>query len=120
MLASSRDQVGNAGQRWLVDGVKPRGVGATRFVLAGVFVCSVASSRRVYILNHLLAVSSILALADLHAVLAWRPLELAQSVWPQRRPSSRFVTVSSDPGSLVAPYRPFVVTPPVMVARAHS
>ena len=50
-LASSRDQVGNAGLRWLVDGVKPRGVGATRFVLAGVFVCSVASSRRVYILN---------------------------------------------------------------------
>ena len=50
-LASSRDQVGNAGLRWLVDGVKPRGVGATRFVLVGVFVCSVASSRRVYILN---------------------------------------------------------------------
>ena len=50
-LASSRDQVGNAGLRWLVDGLKPRGVGATRFVLAGVLVCSVASSRRVYILN---------------------------------------------------------------------
>ena len=102
-----------------MDGVKPRGVGATRFVLAGVFVCSVASSRRVYILNPLLTVSSILALAGLHAVLAWRPLELAQSVWPQRRAGSRFVTVSSDPGSLVAPYRPFVVTPPVMVVGAH-
>ena len=50
-LASSRDQVGNAGLRWQMDGVKPRGVGATRFVLAGVLVCSVASSRRVYILN---------------------------------------------------------------------
>ena len=63
---------------WQMDGVEPRGVDATRFVLAGVFVCSVASSRRVYILNHLLTVSSILALAGLHAVLAWRPLELAQ------------------------------------------
>ena len=52
--------------------------------------------------------------------LAWRPLELAQSVWPQRRAGSRFVTVSSDPGSLVAPYRPFVVTPPVMVVGARS
>ena len=102
-----------------MDGVKPRGVGATRFVLAGVLVCSVASSRRVYILNHLLAVSSILALAGLHAVLAWRPLELVQSVRSQRRASSRFVTVSSDPGSLVAPYRPFVITPPVMVVRPH-
>ena len=37
-----------------MDGVEPRGVGATRFVLVGVFVCSVASSRRVYILKYIL------------------------------------------------------------------
>ena len=63
-----------------MDGAEPRGVGATRFVLAGVLVCSVASSRRVYILNTYYSVASILALAGLHAVLAWRPLELAQLV----------------------------------------
>eukprot|EP01043_Picozoa_sp_COSAG02_P113666 COSAG02_NODE_49922_length_323_cov_65.607143_1_plen_28_part_10 len=28
-----------------MDGVEPRGVGATRVVLAGVFVCSVAACR---------------------------------------------------------------------------
>ena len=50
-LASSRYQVGNVGLMWQMDGAEPRGVGATRFVLVGVFVCSVASSRRVYILN---------------------------------------------------------------------
>ena len=33
-----------------MDGVEPRGVGATLFVLVGVFVCSVASCRRNYIL----------------------------------------------------------------------
>ena len=49
-LAGSREQVGNAGPRWQMDGVEPRGVGATRVVLAGVFVCSVASCRRNYIL----------------------------------------------------------------------
>jgi hypothetical protein len=50
-LASSRYQIGNVGLKWQMDGAEPRGVGATRFVLVGVFVCSVASSRRVYILN---------------------------------------------------------------------
>ena len=38
----------------MVDGVKPRGVGATRVVLAGAFVCSVALSRRLYILIYIL------------------------------------------------------------------
>ena len=37
-----------------MDGVAPRGVGATRVVLAGVFMCSVAPSRRVYILIYIL------------------------------------------------------------------
>ena len=34
-----------------MDGVEPRGVGGTRVVLAGVFVCSVAPSRRVYTID---------------------------------------------------------------------
>jgi len=51
-LASSRDQVRNAGLMWQMHGPERRGVGATRFVLAGAFVCSVASSRRVSILIH--------------------------------------------------------------------
>ena len=33
-----------------MDGVEPRGVGATRVALVGVLVCSVASCRRNYIL----------------------------------------------------------------------
>ena len=46
-LAGSREQVGNAGLRWQMDGVEPRGVGATRVVLLGVYVCCTASCRRV-------------------------------------------------------------------------
>ena len=34
-----------------MDGVEPRGVGATCVVLAGVFVCSVAPSRRAYTID---------------------------------------------------------------------
>ena len=34
-----------------MDGVEPRGVGATRVVLAGAFVCSVAPCRRVYTID---------------------------------------------------------------------
>ena len=45
-LAGSREQVGTAGPRWQMDGVEPRGVGATRVALAGVLVCSTASCRR--------------------------------------------------------------------------
>ena len=37
-----------------MDGVEPQGVGATRVVLAGAFVCSVAPCRRVYILIYIL------------------------------------------------------------------
>ena len=37
-----------------MDGVEPRGVGATRVVLAGVFVCSVAPYGRLYILIYIL------------------------------------------------------------------
>ena len=42
------------GPRWQMDGVEPRGVGATRVVLAGAFVCSVAPCRRLYILMYIL------------------------------------------------------------------
>ena len=72
-----------------------------------------------YIINHLITVFKYPRTAGTLVGLAWRPLELAQSVWPQRRAGSRFVTVSSDPGSLLAPYRPFVVTRPVMAPRAR-
>ena len=34
-----------------MDGVAPRGVGATRVVLVGAFVCSVAPCRRVYTID---------------------------------------------------------------------
>ena len=37
-----------------MDGVAPRGVGATRVVLVGAFVCSVAPYRRLYILIYIL------------------------------------------------------------------
>ena len=73
-----------------------------------------------YIINHLLTVFTYPRTARTLVALTWRPLELAQSVWPQRRADSRCRAVSSDPGSLLAPYRPFDVTPPVLTTRAHS
>ena len=71
-----------------------------------------------YIINHLLTVFTYPRTARTLLALTWRPLELVQTVWPQRRAGSRCWAVRSDPGSLLAPYRPFVVTRPVMAPGA--
>ena len=69
---------------------------------------ALAAGEFAHIVNHLLAVLTHPHTARILVALAWRSLELAQPVWPQRCASSRCLAVSSDPGSLLAPYRPFV------------
>ena len=67
----------------------------------------------IYIINPLLTVLPYYRTARTFVALVWRPLESDQSVGAQRGVSCRLLDCSSDPGSLVAPYRPLVVVPPV-------
>ena len=74
----------------------------------------------IYIINPLLTVLPYYRMARTFVALVWRSLESDQSVGAQRRVSCRLLDCSSDPGSLVAPYRPLVVVPPVTASGAHS
>ena len=65
-----------------MDGVEPRGVGATRVVLAGVFVCSAASCRRLYILIYILIRFVNCRLSHPHIALTCRKLRSDRLVGP--------------------------------------